>query len=253
MGRWVIPAVTPYEIKRGQHGIAVWAVQRAYNQTGVGPQIAEDGDFGQFTVKAVKHWQEFGAKLAVVDGIFGPKTSASMVPRLAAADRILPGGLLEGLVLGESGGLIAAVNHTVQGGTDCGYTQRRVYEADYESDAVIEAAFDAGHQISLAAAEIDTNYRNFRGQAAVTSAELAWRLATLNHNYPAAAAKIAAVGVNYLPSYYTTPQPWVASIGARFPDGDPVGTPLEWCQHYSLGAPAHNEPGMMTKLVSTWA
>lgn len=244
----VIPRTTPYEIKRKHRGIKVWAIQRALNGLDYGP-LVEDGIFGRKTEDMVLAYQI--SKVLYQDGIFGPKSSASVAAELTGLAtqtvRRLPAGLLRSIVEGESGNLIAAVNWSVSGGVDCGYTQRRVYEADYEEEEIVKRAFDSSYQIKLLARGLRSRHDSYFGKPGATSHEQAWRLAVLHHNYPAATERIVAAGIGGLTSYYTTPQAWVAAIGAKFPDGEPVRTPLDWCQHYALGNPAHQEPGRMTK------
>lgn len=243
----VTPRTTPYEIKRRQRGIKVWAVQRALNSIDFGP-LAEDGIFGRKTEDSVLAYQI--AKVLYPDGVFGPKSSASVAAEITGLVtkevRRLPSGLLRSIVQGESGSLIAAVNWSVPGGVDCGYTQRRVFAKDYENGKVVKRAFDSRYQIKLLATGLKSRHDSYYGRPGATSHEAAWRLAVLHHNYPAAAERIVDVGIGGLSSYYTTEQTWVTAIGVKFPDGTPVRTPLEWCQHYSLGNAAHGEPGTMT-------
>ena len=246
----VIPNSTPYEIKRRQRGTKVWAVQRALNTLNY--PLVEDGIFGRKTEDMVIAYQI--SKVLFQDGVFGPQTSASVAAEITgiATDEVpgLPQGLLRSIVEGESGNLIAAVNWSVSGGVDCGYTQRRVYEVDYENGKAIKRAFDARYQIMLLAKGLKSRHDNYFGKPGATTHEKAWRLAVLHHNYPLAAERIVADGLGGLSDYWVTPQAWVEAIGAEFPDGEPVRTPLEWCQHYSLGNPDHQEPGMMTKYAS---
>lgn len=243
-----VPTTTPYEIKRRQRGLKVWAVQRALNSLDYGP-LVEDGIFGKQTEDSVLAYQI--SKVLFQDGVFGPKSSASVAAEITGlvTENVtgLPSGLLRSIVEGESGNLIAAVNWSVPGGVDCGYVQRRVFAADYENGKVVKRAFDARYQIRLLAKGLQSRHDSYYGHTGATTHERAWRLAVLHHNYPSAAERIVDVGIGGLSSYYTTTQAWVVAIGAKFPDGDPIQTPLEWCQHYALGNPAHQEPGMMTR------
>jgi hypothetical protein len=255
---WILPSRTAYEVERGETGISVWAVQRALNSAGF--NLVLDGRFGNKTELAVKQFQS-SAGLPEI-GIFGQKTSGAMAETLAAGvgEGILPYGLLKGIVEGESSSLIASVNWSVPGGVDCSYVQRRVY-SPYD-DAAIQRAFDGKYQMNLLKNTLKGRHDAFFGQPGATSHQKAWRLATLNHNYPYGAAKIAEVGIGGLSSYWTTPQEWVISISgededgnpisAYFPDGKRIETPLEWCRHYSLGDPTHDEPGKMCKYVVRW-
>lgn len=248
-----IPSATPYEVKRRQRGIKVWAIQRALNSLDFGP-LVEDGIFGVQTENSVLAYQI--SKALFQDGVFGGKTSASVAAEITGlvTQNVtgLPPGVLRSIVEGESANMIAAVNWSVPGGVDCGYVQRRVFAADYENGKVVKRAFDSRYQIRLLAKGLKSRHDSYFGHTGATTHERAWRLAILHHNYPSAAERIVEVGITGLSSYYTTPQTWVIAIGGqagplRFPDGAPIQTPLEWCQHYSLGSPAHGDPGMMTR------
>lgn len=249
-----IPRATVYEIKRRQSGAHVYAVQRALNtiENPTWDALAEDYWFGAKTEGAVMEFQR--AHSLGPDGVVGGNTSAKMADLIVAAiaRRTIPVGLREGIMEGESSRLMGAVNWTVPGGVDCSVVQRRVYEGDYGNAEIVETAFDGRAQLQRLSRELKSRHDAFYGSTGAPNHRAAWRLATLNHNYPSAAAKIAEVGIGGLSSYYKTPQDWVLAIRARFPDGWPVRTPLDWCRHYSLGWPRHDEPGMMCKLVVAW-
>lgn len=251
----MIPTSTVYTLERGDRGVVVWAVQRGLNDVGrasTSPPISEDGVFGDETFKAVGDFQSSTG--LVRDGRFGPKTSAKMAIVLSQFVSVaVPRGLLRGILSAESGNLIGAVNASVAGGIDCGYAQRRVYESDYGNEAVVRRAFDGLYQMNLLASSLLGRHNAFFGRPGARTHERAWRLATLNHNYPYAADKISREGTGSLSSYWTSPQNWVISIGAKFPDSAPVRTPLEWCQYYALGSTAHNAPGVTTQFVTSWA
>lgn len=240
------PSATDYTVQRGDEGVVPWAVQRALSEIGI--TTVQDGVYGPETIRNVKSLQANQALAS--DGKFGPETSRE-VARLLEGKIVFagPDGLIRGVVEAESGGLIGAVNTMVAGGIDCGYTQRRVLEADYGNEDAVKRAFDGYYQMQLLANRLQSRHDAFFGQTGARTHLKAWRLATLDHNYPAAAQKIAQVGVGGLSSYYTTPQKWVEAIGARFPDDVPVRTPLEWCQHYALAAPAHGDPGTTWRFV----
>jgi len=246
----LVPTQTVYTIKRGSRGVVVWAVQRALNSAG--QTVTEDGIFGEETQRIVRRFQE--ATNLTVDGSFGPATSAKMAAVLGKGVSVpVPVGLVRGVVNAESGNLIGAVNASVPGGIDCGYTQRRVLAADYDDEQVVHRAFDGRYQMSLLAKSLRSRHDAFFGRPGARTHELAWRLATLNHNYPYGADKISRVGISGLSSYWTTPQSWVIGIGAKFSDGQPVRTPLDWCQRYALGSSAHADPGFTTQFVSDWS
>lgn len=249
-----IPKTTLVTMKEGSGGWPVFALQRALNK-GFGTGLTEDFDFGPATKAGVEKVQ---AKLSLTaDGIAGPATQGAICRNLAKREEntaaALPDNLLRGQIEGESGGYLAAVAWNTPGGVDCGAVQRRVYDYQYDDEAAIKRAFDAVYQIDLLAKSLLNLHDIFLARPGCHgNSEFAWRLAVLNHNYPGGADKISRVGVSGLSSYWRTAQSWVTAIGARFPDGVAVRTPLEWCQHYSLGNPTHKEPGMMVKLVTTW-
>ncbi len=247
----LIPAQTVSTVDRGDRGTVVWAVQRALNERGVPVPLAEDGISGERTQEAVEAFQ--GRIGLTIDGRFGPRTSEALIVLLInKAGMAVPDGLIRGAVAGESGYLIGAVNHSVAGGVDCSYLQRRVYEADYGDLEVVHRAFDPVYQVKLLGRALIYRHGAFYGRPGAQTHQAAWRLAALNHNYPSAADKISRVGIGGLSSYWRTPQSWVQGIGAKFPDGVPVETPLEWCQFYALGNPAHNAPGLVTRFVTNW-
>jgi hypothetical protein len=130
---------------------------------------------------------------------------------------------------------------------DCGYLQRRITEP-YPDDA-IQRAFDSQYQIRLFRTGLLERYEKFRLRPGSATNERAMRLAVLHHNYPAGADLISKNGIGGLSAYWTRKQDWVVDLGARFPDGAMVETPLEWCQHYSLGSSLHGEPGYMVQEV----
>lgn len=246
----LIPTTIDYTLKEGDNGIVVFAVQRACNKLGI--VCAEDMAFGPATSKAVQTLQR---RLGVTsDGICGPGTQAALATYLAnvqEAEHNLPKNLLASVIAYESGGYLGAVNWSVEGGVDCGITQRRVYDEDYGDTAVIKRAFDAAYQVNLSGgsfAELQQIFLSRPGCGG--SKELSWRLGVLNHNYPTLADRISRVGISGLTSYYLTAQSWVTDNGLKFPDGAPIRTPLEWGQRYALGNSAHREPGQAVKGVN---
>lgn len=237
---FVPPLLTAYTVGKGDKGVVPWAVQRALNDCHI--PVMEDGFYGPETKIGVRQLQQ-GEGLKV-DGEFGPYTSRKVAELLEhEVQSDAPIGLIRGLVTAESNGLIGAVNTSVPGGTDCGYTQRRVLLAEYNNEAAVKRAFDGLYQMNLLAKRLQNRHDAFFGKTGAKTHVKAWRLATLDHNYPAAAQKIAEVGVGGLTPYYKTPQKWVEDIGATFPDEALVRTPLEWCQFYALGSRSHGEPG----------
>lgn len=242
----LIPSETIYEFSDGDQGAGVFAIQKALNATTEKPanKVATDHYFERKTREAVERFQ--WKKNIGADGVFGARTSAAMVLALIPkVDVQTPNGLLRGLIEGESGNLIGAVNWSVAGGVDCSYTQRRVYEADYDDLAVVQRAWNPLYQMRLFSNRVVERFEVFRKGSAVNTDEYAWRLAVLNHNYPYAAQQYAAG--KWPNTYANSPQQWVKNVGAKFPTGFPIETPHDWCRHYSLGAPEHDDPGTMTK------
>lgn len=218
----VIPSTIRYTIKKTNRGYPVWAVQRALSDLGI--VVEEDAYFGSATDLAVQMFQA-GHDL-VVDGVFGPASSAAMARTLEKkVPTQVPDGLLHGLVEGESGNLIAAVNWSVAGGVDCGYCQRRVYADDYTDELVVKRAFDGLYQMELVGVALEYWHGRYFGRAAVPTHRKAWRLATLRHNYQWAADRLSEG--EWKTSYSTSPQQWVIDIGV-----EGVETPREWAFHY---------------------
>lgn len=258
----LIPTDTVYSLKKGVNGMAVFALQRAANRLGLsgadGKPLKEDGSFGDNTEYAAIQLQK---KLGVTpDGKFGPVSQATLARYLcdrrevieSNAGRYIPNDYLISLVDYESSGYLGCVNWNVPGGVDCGITQRRVYEADYENDALVQACFDPISQIGQSAVEFNTVYKTLVNSPGINGkTELAVRSTALKHNYPAAVDRISKYGLVGLTgsSYYMSPAAWVKAVGIKFPDGTPIQTPYQWCQRYALGAPDHNEPGQAVKFV----
>jgi hypothetical protein len=247
-----IPVRTVYSTDKDDQGIVPWAIQRGLNQIPPGPPLPEDGDYGAATKAAVRAFQRKADLLD--DGVFGPASSGALARRIQRkVDDGLPNRLLRSVVEGESNGLIGAVNWSVAGGVDCGYTQRRVKAAQYGEWEAVKRAFDPRYQFALLRTTLISRYATFLDREGVAGDnELAWRLAVLNHNYPYAADMISRLGTDGLSTYWRTPQQWVLNTGARFDDGSFVETPLNWCRFYSLGASKRNHKGNMVRLVDDW-
>lgn len=248
-----IPRATVYTIQRGEQSAAAFAIQRVCNKFGYA--CTEDGDFGLMTASKVKLVQ---ARLHVeADGVFGTASQRALALFIATREETAsntPPNLILSQINYESGGMLAAVNWGTPGGVDCGITQRRVYDYQIVDDVAVKRAFDPFYQATLLSDSLRSLHDSYMARAGVKrNNELAWRLAVLNHNYPAAADIISVSGIGGLSSYWTHQQSWVSNWGLKFPDGHLIQTPLEWCQRYSLGNSQHNEPGQAVKLVRDWA
>ena len=247
-----IPTTTPYSIRKGDREAAAYAVQRALNASG--QSLVEDAIFGEQTERAVIAWQRKSG--LTPDGIFGPASSAKMATRLTAkVDTGLPTGLLRGFTELESANLIAAVNWSVSGGVDCGYTQRRVL--DGSTEATVRRAFNSPYQLGLLAKQLRERRSVYYGKKGVTAPtvlsfiatreERAWRLAALHHNWPYAASRLAE---GYALSDRRAD--WVPS-GTRFADGSAVVTYMDWARFYALGWAEKRHPGAVCKYVVRWS
>lgn len=285
-----VPARTDYSLKRDDMGAHVFALQRALNTWSTAAKLLEDGIFGAGTEKAVQQFQ--GSRRATVDGIAGPVTQRVLVGyHVDKQDRDAPEGLLSGFAEMEGGWLLSAVNWSVAGGVDCGALQRRVYdEAEVSGDfwrehierdkngaptgacdlvlrdkarfdpQALQRAFDVGYQARLlndslsGLAAMYVRRSGARdGYGDMSAREKAWRLAALNHNYPSGADTLSRTPVESLSDYWTIAQSWVTVFDLRFPDGEPVRTPLDWAHRYAgvLGA-AHGTNGAVTRYVKQW-
>jgi peptidoglycan hydrolase-like protein with peptidoglycan-binding domain len=244
---WPIPKQTSYSIKENMEGWPVWSLQAGLRN--LGKSVAVDGDFGPQTLAIVKDYQS--KFVLTTDGIAGPVTQKSILTQLIpGASFDLPNGLMMGFCASEGGWLFGAVNWGTPGGVDCGIIQRRVYERDYENFSVISRAFDSSYQMVELARTLQEQRNLYATRSAVNkNRTLVWRLAALYHNYPLAADTISKVGFTGLSSYWNSPASWVLAVGARFSNGDPVKTPLQWCQFYALGSEARQHKGVVTQYV----
>lgn len=238
---WPVPTQTIYSFKKDDKGWGVWALQQALTSLGRTPGV--DGWFGDKTHTAVSNYQS--ANGLYVDGVAGPKTQASILTNITkkVATEHLPDGLVQGITQAESGRLIFAVNSSVPGGVDLGYTQRRVYEP-YEDQAFIDA-LDSLKQVKRLVDELSSKFSLFMTRDYVEdrndTVEYAWRLAALNHNWP--------YGADRLSKGYTlsnTAATWVPA-GTKFPTGEPVNTFAEWAKFYAMGSKTHNWAGLVTQ------
>jgi peptidoglycan hydrolase-like protein with peptidoglycan-binding domain len=235
------PRTTKATFKRGDVHLGVWSIQRLLNIV-YSAELTEDGWFGSGTEFRVKQYQADTG--AVSDGIVGPQTQERMVRSCivrAPHGKELPKGLLEGIVAGESGGYIMAVNSSVPGGLDLGFTQRRVYGPPFDSAAVASAA----DPVASVAASVDALYQRYLQYSAkpahAKGREYTWRLAALAHNWPWAASELAN---NHTLS--TSKIATWAPQSLKFPDGAPVKTYADWAAFYAMGSHAHAYAGYVT-------
>jgi hypothetical protein len=244
------PRSTKTSFRKGDIHLGVWSIQRLLN-TVYDAQLVEDGWFGNGTEFRVRQYQADTG--AVSDGIVGPQTQSRMVRSCivrAPHGKELPKGLLEGIIDGESGGYIMAVNSSVPGGLDLGFSQRRVYGPPFSAAAVAAAADPIGSVSASVSALYTRKLEYSKKPAASKGTEYLWRLAALAHNWPWAASQLA----NNTPLSKTKEATWVP-VSVRFPDGADVHSYADWAAYYAMGSAAHNWAGYVTKLaygVPSW-
>lgn len=189
----------PYRdpLKRGSTGFGVAALQ-------INLPVVVDGVFGRKTEAAVEGAQK---RLDLVpDGIAGPETQRAIVLDLSAAAQRssrLPSGLIEGLLLNESGFYVAAYSkHPSDDGYDLGAFQTSLPAG--ASQTGITAALDVLDSSGRWCAAIAGAARKYREATLVkpgyredwdsTKRSYPWQLAVLRHNWPYAADNIAKIG-----------------------------------------------------------
>ena len=262
-----------------QPALGVWSLQRALNQVSESADIAEDGIFGPRTHEVLQRYQR--NRGLEPDGIAGYQTQkrilSGWINDVQSREK-LPPGALTGIVAGEAGWNLSAVNWSVEGGVDGGGVQRRIYvrsgwskgqpwpgyQASFDPEKV-QDAFNSRLQVYRLGDDLADLHEDFRiGDGVMVAGKLAdyrplnhikgideraWRLALLHHNYPVAAIKMA--DGDELSAYWHTAAAWVPDF-ARFKDGTQVRTPYEWCCYYALGAPQHDHAGVMASQVTDW-
>lgn len=179
-------------LKRGMVGHEIYALQVLLNQLTTGPSVmVEDGVFGPLTEKKVIGLQK--TENLVTDGIAGTLTQRALLIRgCKKVEHVeqIPDGLAKGIMEGESGFAVGAVNWDVPGGVDCGPIQLRVYTDQFGDEDVWRRAF--GYDgIAWSMAALADQKAKFHGMAGAKTTKSAWRLAILNHNWPSAAANYA--------------------------------------------------------------
>jgi len=177
-----------YSLRKGMEGWDVLAIQIALNGTTPSPGLAEDGIFGPRTDTAVRTLQS--ALHVTVDGIIGPMTQAAMC--VAQATRAeagqVPKGLLRGICMGESGGIVPCTSERYINGTR-DYGPFQVNLSTSGPEAPIHRAFVPSLAAGDTAADLQQPHSRYR--ALGCAEERAWRLAVLHYNWPAAADQIA--------------------------------------------------------------
>lgn len=223
--REITPGANPWgngrSFKLGDNHWAVAALQ--INLNVFGNTLVPDGVFGPATDKVCRAFQRHRG--LVVDGIIGPASQQRMCIDLAtpAARRYgLPAGLARGIMESESGFMLSAwTEHPSDAGFDLGVWQdsytRPASQASYAKSLNVSAmAFETCEKLR-------TVYNRYRNAGAVE--KLAWECATLYHNWPAAADRLArGLGPTSQPD---TPATWV-----QIASGGRLSTPREWANAY---------------------
>lgn len=211
-----------------KHGDDSWAVvplQMGLNR--FGNQLALDGRFGPMTEKVVRSFQSHRGLVA--DGVAGPRTQETLVVSLttkAARDRNLPIGLLRGLTENESSFMLAAYTpHPADRGFDLGVLQD-AYEGPGSQEQYLHSLDVVGISQQVAG-ELRARHDRYAQENA--GDRLAWECATLAHNWPVAADRMA----RGLPPTTRPDEPveWVVDA-----TGGRLSTPREWCAAYIASA-----------------
>lgn len=232
-----------YTLKNGLKGHDVMALQSALNS--FGNSLVEDGSFGDATERIVKVFQ--ANRDMTIDGIAGPATQRRIAIDLATKiATVLPPGLLQGLIEGESGYSLGCANFSVPGGFDAGLLQERVYDSEFSKDGNgnpivndrIRAAFDVMTSLAKLAGDLRKYHDLYYGRLGAETHKRAWQLAVLHHNWPVASEKWSRGNMNF--SYIADdangvaktyrmddPAQWVINIGV--PN---IDTGTEWANYY---------------------
>jgi Putative peptidoglycan binding domain len=242
-----IPRETTYAFKKGMAPhLGAYAIQRALNV--IYPDdspLITDGSFGDASDARVKKYQT-SLKL-VSDGIAGPVTQrriALSMRKHADPEERVPRGIIDGLVMGESGGYVDAKNWSVNGGVDLSYVQRRV-AYPVQSATAVERAYNPPYQFGLVVDNILEDQARYLAYPYVATRadhwEYAWRLAVLEHNWPYGSQQLARGQ-----KLSSQPATWVPP-GTRFDDGAAVATFADWAKFYAMGSHVHSHAGFMVK------
>jgi hypothetical protein len=222
---------------------SVWALQINLNDwarsAGVKP-VEETGYFGTETTHLSRVFQR--RKGLVIDGLVGPTTQRYLaldLSRPAQRTYQLPPGLVRGIVQGETGWAVGAVNWSVPGGVDCGWAQIRVTEP--YTDAKFVFAFRGLSAFDELGSRLSRKKNDYYGRPGATTLRRAWELGLLFWNWQHAAERYAAGLKDW--SYYETwhdengthtavrlmsqPAEWIKTIGVPG-----VETGHQWATHY---------------------
>jgi hypothetical protein len=183
-----------FPIKPGEvNSWRVYAVQRALITRGY--TVLSDGDYdpGRGTEKAVRRFQEINR--LTVDGIVGPVTQRALLSKVEKVvdERYpnLPNGIVFGLIMKETSGLIAPTNDFDPSpkdvGTDCGCMQWRIKGPPYDFEA-LKAAFDPELVMERAIVDPDKGlmprFQRITRVRPTMPLELRWRSVIVAHNAP---------------------------------------------------------------------
>lgn len=178
-----------YVINKGMTGWDVATIQIAFNSSVLNPKLEEDGNFGPLTETVAKDIQNL--LHITVDGIVGPETQSRLCTQECnrAEVNTTPKGLIKGICLGESSGIIPTTSATYPNGSrDYGPLQDNMSSP---TQIQINDAYRPGLQAQRVGIELARIYKQFVQLPGAKSAEEAWKLAVLNYNWPAAALAIA--------------------------------------------------------------
>jgi Putative peptidoglycan binding domain len=226
--------------------LGTYAIQKALIAYNPLLPLAADGVYGVATADRVVSFQKNRGILA--DGIAGPQTQrmiAVAMREISDPDQRVPRGVIDGLVQGESTGLVDAKNWQQLGGVDLSYVQRRV-TYPVVSETAVRRAYDPPFQFAKVTEDFVADQAKYLAypyvQSRVDKFEYAWRLAVLEHNWPYGAGQLAqGIGLS------NRTADW-APVGSCFEDGAPVVTYSDWAKFYSMGSRTHNHRGQMVKL-----
>lgn len=212
--------------KRGDRAWPVLSAQIALNR--FGNRLALDGDFGPATEKVARAFQVHRGMR--VDGVIGPVSQERICIDLStsAARRYqLPVGLARGLIENESSFALAAfTEHPSDTGFDLGAWQDSY--ASPGSQDEYRASLDVSVMAYRTCEKLRLRYDAYRSAGAPS--RLAWECATLYHNWPAAADRMAK-GLAPLRTGSDEEAAWVvAASGGR------LRTPREWADAYIAAA-----------------